>query len=109
PTELSGQRGALNRIHVCQSIKFREKMFNRLILRQSVRLCLKFAQNFQAIYLSDLLYEQRLTKRLRGLYYSRTLPQVVHKPFRRFQKLTVQLLRQDPLVCRAMSWAGMLA
>ena len=44
PTELSGQRGALNRIHVCQSIKFLETLFNRLILRQSAWLCLKFAQ-----------------------------------------------------------------
>ncbi|MCU6185742.1 hypothetical protein KWH94_21685, partial [Citrobacter cronae] len=47
PTELSGQRGALNRIRACQSIKFQEKRFNRLILRQSVHLCLKFAQIFQ--------------------------------------------------------------
>ncbi|WP_297714236.1 hypothetical protein, partial [uncultured Citrobacter sp.] len=47
PTELSGQRGALNRIHAWQSIKYREKLFNRLILRQSVRLCLTFAQIFQ--------------------------------------------------------------
>ncbi|WP_226988873.1 hypothetical protein, partial [Citrobacter freundii] len=46
PTELSGQRGALNRIHVCQSIKFLETLFNRLILRQSAWLCLKFAQIF---------------------------------------------------------------
>ncbi|WP_212734721.1 hypothetical protein, partial [Citrobacter sp. wls619] len=44
PTELSGQRGALNRIHACQSIKFPEKLLKRLILRQSVRFCLKFAQ-----------------------------------------------------------------
>ncbi|MFG0804307.1 hypothetical protein, partial [Leclercia sp. GLN_9] len=47
PTELSGQRGALNRNHVRASTLFLEKLFNCLSLRQSVGLRVDFAQIFQ--------------------------------------------------------------
>ncbi|WP_218054892.1 hypothetical protein, partial [Enterobacter asburiae] len=47
PTELSGQRSALNRNHARSSTLFREKLFNCLSLRQSVRFRRENAQIFQ--------------------------------------------------------------
>ncbi len=49
PTELSGQRSALNRRRLFPSTKIIEKPFNCLLLRQSTRLCCTFAQIFQTL------------------------------------------------------------
>ncbi|WP_312134058.1 hypothetical protein, partial [Leclercia sp.] len=55
PTELSGQRGALNRNHIQSSTLFRELLFNCLSLRQSVGLRVDFAQIFQTEKLSQAM------------------------------------------------------
>ncbi|MCU6172316.1 hypothetical protein, partial [Enterobacter bugandensis] len=49
PTELSGQRSALNRNRAFSSTLFQEKLFNCLSLRQSVRFHRENAQIFQTI------------------------------------------------------------